>query len=64
MGRLTRTLGSIPGAIGFWLAVMVTVSVGAASRQNGAPAGKGPSTAITMFAFIQPLRASDIIDGG
>src|SRR5437660_7584649 len=50
MGRLTRTLGTISGAIALWVAVMVTVSAGAASRQNGAPAAKGPSTAATTPA--------------
>ena len=37
MGRFTRTLGptaTITAAIGLWIAVMVTVSVSAAPRQN------------------------------
>jgi DmsE family decaheme c-type cytochrome len=54
MGRLTRTLATIPGAIALWLAVIVTVSVGAASRQNGTPAAKGPSTATTTPATTTP----------
>jgi DmsE family decaheme c-type cytochrome len=47
MGRFTRTLGptaAITAAIGLWIAVMVSVSVSAATRQNGAPAPKAPET--------------------
>ena len=40
MGRLTRPLGTITAAIGLWIAVMVTVSVSAAPRQNIAPGAK------------------------
>ncbi len=40
MGRLTRPLGTITAAIGLWIAVMVTVSVAAAPRQNIAPGAK------------------------
>jgi DmsE family decaheme c-type cytochrome len=52
MGRFPRTLGPgavIIAAIGFWIAVMVTVSVSASAalRQNGAPAPKGPEIAKT-----------------
>ena len=57
MGRSTRTLGTIvgpvatiTGAIGLWIAVMVSVSATGAPRQNGAAASKGPSTAITTPA--------------
>ena len=55
MGRFPRTLGpqaAIIAAIGFWIAVMVTVSVSAstATRQNGAPAPKGPEIAQTTPA--------------
>ena len=53
MGRFTRTLGpaaTITGAIGLWIAVMVSVSATGAPRQNGAMASKGPSTAITTPA--------------
>ncbi|HTM26060.1 MAG TPA: DmsE family decaheme c-type cytochrome [Vicinamibacterales bacterium] len=45
MGRFTRTLGpaaTITGAIGLWIAVMVSVSASAAPRQNGATAAKAP----------------------
>ncbi len=45
MGRLTRPLGTITAAIGLWIAVMVTVSVSAAPRQNNAPAAKAPEAA-------------------
>ena len=47
MGRFTRTLGptaTVIGAIGLWIAVMVTVSA-ATSRQNPAPAAKAPEAA-------------------
>src|ERR1051326_321354 len=56
MGRFTRTLGpaaTITGAIGLWIAVMVSVSAGAAPRQNAAPVAKGPSTATTTPAATQ-----------
>jgi DmsE family decaheme c-type cytochrome len=44
MGRFMRSLGpaaTIAGALGLWIAVMVTVSASAAPRQNGAPPAKG-----------------------
>jgi DmsE family decaheme c-type cytochrome len=41
MGRSPRALGIITAAIGLWIAVLVTVSVSAAPRQN-APAPKAP----------------------
>ncbi len=47
MGRFTRTLGpaaTITGAIGLWIAVMVSVSASAAPRQNGVPAAKSSET--------------------
>ena len=50
MGRFTRTLGTITGAIGLWIAVMVGVSATGAPHQNGAPAATGPSTATTTSA--------------
>ena len=52
MGRFTRTLGpaaTIAGAIGLWIAVMVSVSASAAPRQNS-PAPKGPSAPATTKA--------------
>jgi DmsE family decaheme c-type cytochrome len=48
MGRFTRTLGptaTITAALGLWIAVMVTVSVSAAPRQNGAPPVREPVAA-------------------
>ena len=53
MGRFTRTLGpaaTITGAIGLWIAVMVSVSASAAPRQNGAPAAKAANTTATTTA--------------
>jgi DmsE family decaheme c-type cytochrome len=53
MGRFTRTLGptaTITAAIGLWIAVMVTVSASAGTRQNGVAAPKGPETAATTTA--------------
>ena len=53
MGRFTRTLGpaaTVTGAIGLWIAVVVTVSAGAAPRQNSAAASKNPITALTTPA--------------
>jgi DmsE family decaheme c-type cytochrome len=45
MGRLTRPLGTITAAIGLWIAVMVTVSVSAAPRQNNGAPAKAPEAA-------------------
>ena len=53
MGRFTRTLGptaTITAAIGLWIAVMVTVSASAATRQNNAPAAKAPEAAAATTA--------------
>jgi DmsE family decaheme c-type cytochrome len=53
MGRFTRTLGptaTITAAIALWIAVMVTVSASAATRQNGVAAPKSHETAATTPA--------------
>ena len=53
MGRFTRTLGptaAITAAIALWIAVMVTVSASAATRQNGVAAPKSHETAATTPA--------------
>jgi len=50
MGRSTRTLGTITGAIGLWIAVMVGVSATGVPRQHGAPAAKDASSAATAPA--------------
>ena len=53
MGRLTRPLGTITAAIGLWIAVMVTVSVSAAPRQNIAPGAKVSEAAAAPAATQQ-----------